>query len=192
MKKSIILSLIIFVAIVIFSLLQKSNWHFSSTTENIFIGLLTSASVVLFLEIAMYLRSENRYAYFKGNFIRTDIYNKLEERKNDKIYESIMPRYNSRLVSTLIKIKHSGEGRFIGIADYEEGSVEFEIFLDSINPSYGEGTYQYLHKHEGYLMPDFGTLKLIRDKVDLKRIYIYYNNIASSGLAEGYEIWEKE
>ena len=192
MKKFIILSLLFFITSIVFCLFQKTCWDISPTTENILIGLLTSACVVLFFETITYLKAVNRYSYFKGNFIRIDIYNKLDQRKDDKIYDSIMSRYNEKNVDHLIKIKHSGDGRFIGTAYYEEGKVSFEIFLDSINPSAGEGTYQYLHKQQGNLMPDFGKLKLFRDKTDISRIYIYYNNIASNGLAEGYEIWEKK
>lgn len=185
-----ILSLLVFIAIILLCLVQKDCWHLSDTTQNILIGLLTSSSVVVFFEVLTFVKAESRFAYFKNNFKRIDIFNKLEQRKDDKIYESILDRYNQRNVNQQIKIEHFGDGRFVGTAYYEEGTVNFEIFLDSINPSYGEGTYQYSHKHDGYLMPDFGKLKLIRDKVNLKRVYIYYNNIASNGLAEGYEIWE--
>lgn len=190
MKKFIILSLLVFIAILILGLVQKDCWHLSATAQNILIGLLTSSSVVIFFEVLTYAKSESQFAYFKNRFKRIDIFNKLEQRKDDKIYESIMDRYNEMNVKQEIKANHFGDGRFVGTAYYGEGTVEFEIFLDSINPSYGEGTYQYSSKHEGYLMPDFGKLKLIRDKVNLKRVYIYYNNIASNGLAEGYEIWE--
>ena len=185
MKRFIIFWLLTFIAFIIFCLFQKDCWSLSGTTENILIGLLTSASAVLFFETIMYLRSRNRFRYFKGAINRIDIFNKLDARKNDKIFESIMSRYNDGKVSQAIKVQNCGDGRFTGTAYYEEGKVAFEIFLDSINPSYGEGTYQYLHKNQGYLMPDFGKLKLIRDKVDSDRIYIYYNNIASNGLAEG-------
>jgi len=190
MKKFIILSLLVFIAIIILCLAQTDCWHLSGTTQNILIGLLTSSSVVVLFEILTYAKTESRFAYFNDNFKRIDIFNKLEQRKDDKIYESIMDRYNIGKIATLIEVKHYGDGRFVGTANYEEGTVKFEIFLDSINPSYGEGTYQYLSKHVGYLMPDFGKLKLIRDEVNLKRVYIYYNNIASNGLAEGYEIWQ--
>ncbi len=95
-------------------------------------------------------------------------------------------------MDSTIKIKHLGEGRFFGSCYYEEGKVEFEIFLDVNNPSYGVGTYQYLSKNKNdYKMPDFGKFELIRDKVDKEKILIYHKNIVPSGLAEGYEIWER-
>jgi low affinity Fe/Cu permease len=192
MRKFIILSLLAIIALIIFILALKTCWTINLTAESILIGLLTSTTVVLFIETITFLKNTSRYSYFNRDFKRLEIYNKLSERRNDKIYEDITPRYNEKNVNTSIKVKHCGEGRFVGTAYYEEGKVEFEIFLDQTNPSYGLGSYQYIHKTKGYEMPDFGKLELIRDKVDKEKIYIYYKNIVPSGLAEGYEVWENK
>jgi len=192
MRKYIIISLLTIIAIVISILALKPCLTLSPTVENILIGILTSSFVVLFIETITFLKNASRYSFLNQDYKRLEIYNKLDERINDKIYENITPRYNEKNVSPSIKIKHYGEGRFGGTAYYEEGDVEFEIFLDQTNPSFGSGTYQYLHKSTGYEMPDFGKWELIRDKVDKEKIYIYYKNIAPSGLAEGYEVWQRQ
>ena len=180
------------IVIVVSILALEHCVNISSTVENILIGILTSSFVVLFTETVTCLKNKSRYSFLNRDYKRLEIYNKLDERKYDKIYEDITPRYNQENVSPSIKITHYGEGRFGGTAYYEEGKVEFEIFLDQTNPSFGSGTYQYLHKRKGFEMPDFGKWELIRDKVDKEKIYIYYKNIAPSGLAEGYEVWERQ
>ena len=192
MKKYIIISLLSIIVIVLSILTLNFPLILTPFAENILIGILTSSFVVLFIETITFLKISSRYSFLNKDYKRLEIYNKLDEKKNDKIYENITPRYSEKNVSPLIKIKNYGEGRFGGTAYYEEGKVEFEIFLDQTNPSFGFGTYQYLHKSKGNEMPDFGKWELIRDKVDKERIYIYYKNIAPSGLAEGYEVWERQ
>lgn len=192
MRKFIIISLLAIIAIVISIISLENCINLSSAAENILIGILTSSFVVFYIETITFLKNVSRYTFLNREYKRLEIYNKLDERKDDKIYEDITPRYNQKNISPSIKITHYGEGRFSGTAYYEQGKVAFEIFLDQTNPSYGSGTYQYLHKSKGYEMPDFGKLELIRDKVDKQKIYIYYKNIAPSGLAEGYEVWERQ
>lgn len=48
------------------------------------------------------------------------------------------------------------------------------------------GTYQYLNRR------DLGSFEVLVDETNPKRIYLYYKNMIPSGLAEGYEIWEKQ
>ena len=161
------------------------------TWKNIFIGALTSSFVVLFIETIALIRDSRKFWYLRGTFKRIEIYNKLAQRKDDKIYEEITQRYIDKKVNSIIKIKSRGDGQFEGTADYEEGKVKFDIVLDKVNPSYGLGTYQYISKKEKYILPDLGKYETIRDKVNQDRIFLHYNNILPSGLAEGYEIWER-
>ena len=112
------------IAIVISILALKSCLNLSSITENILIGILTSSFVVLFIESITFLKNVSRYSFLIRDYKRLKIYNKLDERKDDKIYEDITPRYNEKNVSPSIKIELYGEGRFGGTAYYEEGKVK--------------------------------------------------------------------
>ncbi len=190
MRKTIIISLIALITIITVILALNTSSKLSDLTVNILIGIYTSSIVVLILEIITFLKNSNRYGFLNKKYKRIKIYNKLSDKKNDTIYEEITSRYHENNINSLIKIKHHGDGRFSGSAYYEEGKVKFDVFLDSTNPSFGLGTYQYIEKYKNKDMPDLGKLELVRDKVDDDKIYIYFKNIAPSGLAESYEIWE--
>jgi len=192
MRKVIVISLIFIAIIIIALILTKECLKYNSSIEALLISLLASILVVLIIELITYLMNVSRYSFLSKDFKRIKIFNKIDARAGDTIYEDITNRYNGS-VAPLIKIKHHGEGRFTGKANYEEGLLSFELFLDKTNPSYGTGTYQYTKKYKKYalLMPDFGKLETIRDKNDLKKVYIIYQNISPSGIAAGYEIWKK-
>ena len=48
------------------------------------------------------------------------------------------------------------------------------------------------HQKKGnHTLPDVGYFKLQVDTLNPKRIYVYHNNLIPSGIAQGYEVWEK-
>ena len=194
MRIKVIICLLVIVIITIALILAKDCLNYCSSVENLLIGLLASSLVVLLIEAITYLMNINRYSYLSGKFERIKIFNKLDQRDGDIIYEDITKRYDETKVNKDIHIKDNGEGRFSGEANYEEGKQAFELFLDQTNPSYGKGIYHYAEKHKAYMnsMPDFGKLEIIRDKNNSRTIYIIYQNISPSGIAAGYEIWRKK
>jgi hypothetical protein len=52
-------------------------------------------------------------------------------------------------------------------------------------PITGSGNYKYEGKY------DFGTYNFQIDPENENRILVFYQNTIPSGLAEGYEIWER-
>ena len=86
---------------------------------------------------------------------------------------------------------YQGEGEYNGTATYKDGKVEITINLEKANPKIGKGIYQYNDK------TDLGTYEIQVDRNDINKIYVSYSNVISSnsafsGLARGYEIWEKK
>jgi len=192
MRKTIIIILFVLIAIVIFLLVGLKYFIPCNTyLDNFLYSILASLFVVLFIEIAIWGINKSNFLYFNREYKRIEIYNKLDIRTDDKIYENITPRYIEKNINPSIKIKYKGEGLFQGTADYEIGSVKFEIFLDQTNPNHGSGIYQYTKLKDSNIQSiDFGKYELNRDIVNKRRLIIYYTNIVPSGLAEGYEIWE--
>ncbi|MCX5806949.1 MAG: hypothetical protein NT010_12960 [Proteobacteria bacterium] len=193
MRRTIIIALLL-LAIVITVFLIKPYFLYYQPPKDFLVGLLSSSIVVLFIEAISYWRDLRRFSYLRGKFKRVEIYNKIKPdraTKDGKDYEDMTTRYVAEKVCPLIKIRHLGEGRFTGSAHYEEGKVKFDLLLDALNPAHGFGAYQYTVKKPGYPLPDFGKYELFRDKLNDDRVYVYYENIAPTKRAEGYEVWEK-
>jgi hypothetical protein len=72
-----------------------------------------------------------------------------------------------------------------------EGKKIFEITLVKENPMIGSGSYQYVEKKAGGIMPDVGTYRVLADQ-SRKKLYVQYSNLLPSGIAAGYEIWEQQ
>jgi hypothetical protein len=187
MRRTIIVLLLLVILIIVLLLFLKPCLHYHPMAENILIGLLSSSIVVFLIETISHVRDLRQFSYLSGKFRRVTIYDK----KDKDCYEDITQRYINDHVCPIIKIKRLGEGRFQGTAHYEEGKVAIDILLDAANPVHGFGAYQYTFKKQGYPLPDFGKYELFRDKLNNDRVYVYYENIAPTKHAQGYEIWEK-
>lgn len=157
--------------------------------KNICLGIFGSAVFALILGLIDIASENSRLSFLKGDYTRCKITNRKDERDPDGAYEDLTPRYNAANIDSKISIVHNGEGEYSGTAIYEQGKVRFTINLDRINPSVGSGTYQYVDKKPG--LPDIGTLAIQVDSSNRNILYVFYSNVIPSGLASGYEIWEK-
>lgn len=151
-------------------------------------SILASGCFALIIEWAFLCNEmieNNKLAYLKGEYKRTEITNARDQRNDEGIYDSIMEGYMQ--VNPIITMSHKEGGKYSGVANYAEGEIEFIINLDKTNPLTGSGVYQYTKKDR----PDIGKYTVQVDVNNSGKIYIYYENIIPSGLARGYEIWEK-
>jgi hypothetical protein len=171
----------------IFTILTKET---ASKYISIYSGIFASSLVVMFLEIANWIRDRMKFAYLEGAYMRTAIRNEEEKRnENDEKYTDIMPEYSD--VDPQIELRYRSKGQYNGSLSYKEGFAVFTLYLDPLNPLCGKGSYQYKEKKQGFKMPDIGSYEIQVDCLTKKRIYVRFKNTIPSGLAGGYEIWDK-
>jgi hypothetical protein len=158
----------------------------SDEWNNVVTGLFTSSAVVLMIESISLLHVWVNLSKLKGNYNRT----RITEWSSDlgKHVDII-----DQCSSNDIVLEYKGEGEYKGTATYQQGEVDITINLDKANPNVGNGIYQYKDKN----ITDLGTYEIQIDRNDANKIYINYSNVISSdsavsGLARGYEIWEKK
>jgi hypothetical protein len=163
----------------------------STILNSLFSGIFSSSFVVLIIEITQLYIDWTEYSFLRGPYERIKIENKLDERKNDRIYEDLTKKYADLGIDTAIRLNYMGENKYEGKIEYEEGSAEFYLNLDKVNPYSGVGTYQYKQKKQDYKMPDMGTFRIQFDTVSKNRLFVFHNNLVPSGIAAGYEIWQK-
>jgi len=163
----------------------------ASAWDNLLVGTVSSSLVVAILEIVDIIRDRSQYRFLVGKYQRTRICNKLDKNLGDGIYDDITQRYNEKKVKLDLELSYFGDGKYKGTAGYEEGVAAVTFILDPVNPHTGIGSYQYLSKYGTYPMPDHGTYRIQVDSQDRSRIYVYFQNSIPTGVAAGYEIWEK-
>ena len=164
----------------------------NSDAKNIYIGIFSSSIVVLLLEIIAFFRDRYKYSFLDGIYQRQIITDKQILPINDSIYKDMTQSYKDDNVPDKIKLVYSGDGEYKGTAEYNEGKVEIVINLNADNRNVGTGTYQFTSKKPGYKMPDLGVYKIQVDQANENIIYVYYSNTIPSGIASGYEIWERK
>jgi hypothetical protein len=162
--------------------------------ENILVGILSSSITILILEIVLRIQDYEKYSYLRGNYKRIKFENGLDERnkETDRKYEDITNRYLN--INPLTELKYRGDGKYEGEIEYEEGNTIFTIEINLKNTRTGNGTYFYKDKKPKYIqnMPDHGTYQIFVENIKGKiMLYVYHENYVPSGLAWGYEIWEK-
>ena len=173
------------IAVVSLFVLRTEPWR------SVAAGVLSSALVVLFIELIDARQDRRDLGFLKGKYKRVEIKNKLREPAGDCIYEDITSRYDEKGVTLDLNLTYDGDGKYEGTAHYEEGRAKVSITLDQLNPNSGAGIYQYVNKIGNHLTPDLGTYRIQVDCTDRKRIYVYFQNTLPSCLAAGYEIWER-
>lgn len=158
--------------------------------KDVLIGIISAVLLLLFIEIRDAIKDKKNYGYLAGEYKRMDIFNADPTATSDTKYSSMSLRYAN--VNPQIKFNYKGNRKYEFEADYEEGRKKAVIHLDQINPTEGNGVYQYSSKKGNHTLPDMGYFKLQVDTINPKRLYVYHNNLIPSGLAQGYEIWEKQ
>ena len=176
--------------------------NYNETFRNVIIGVLSSALLLLLVEVILFIRDFLKFSFLAGKYKRLEIYQINENRirwtkdesieingkqfeyKKDSCYHRLA-FYDELSNRKKIKLEYLFNGKYSGTVEYDEGTTKISITLDSTNEMQGKGTYQYTNRR------DLGTYEVQIDKINTKRIYLYYKNTIPSGLAEGYEIWEK-
>ena len=179
----VIITTVLFAAIIFAPCLKLSNEF-----KNVVTGVFTSSLVVLIIELISLLHDLVNLSKLKGTYTRKEITNWDQASSEHK---DITNDYIESNVNDSITLTYQGEGEYNGTATYKDGTVEITINLEKANPKIGKGIYQYYDK------TDLGTYKIQVDRNDINKIYVSYLNVISSnsalsGLAHGYEIWEKK
>lgn len=203
-------------------------FSFKPRTENIFLGILSSAILLLFIEIINFIYDRKKYGFLSKNYkrvlitqknngdlrssdilkeiIEEDKRKKAREKKekdecirfiNDSCYHELL-YYNCNQVDYLIQLDYHYHGIYTGFVEYfdhEKGNwkenkmekikAKVTLNLNTANKMTGSGSYKYLN------CDDFGRYEFQIDEQNPNRIIVSYCNTIPSGLAEGYEVWEK-
>jgi hypothetical protein len=193
--------------------------HISSKTENILIGIFASSLLLLFNEIVQLISDKKNYDYLKGEYKRTiiaDVIEKSDIVKNEKRAEELneeqikefekrglRPIPGSHYLEILpyreigkdwrITLKYLHNGIYDGTADYhkywenfgEKTTVKFTLTLNKSNLTTGSGNYKYMERD------DYGIYSFQMNATNKNEILVTYKNTIPSGLAEGYEKWER-
>lgn len=192
-------------------------FKFQSRTENILIGIFSSIFLLLFLEITNWIIDRQKYGFLHGKYKKvfitqinenrmrsSEIDNASEKEQTDKIkfindscYHEL-DYYDCDRISYFTNLKYHYHGIYTGYVEYfdhirgnwkENKMIKIKakvtLNLNSANKMTGSGSYKYVHKN------DFGKYEFQVDEENAERIIVNYRNTLPSGLAEGYEIWEK-
>lgn len=185
--KNIIILLFLFItATVSFYFAKTSN---VTDTKNIFYNIFSSATVVFLIELIVFIRDWIKYSFLSGIYKRLKIFNENSKKEIDSKYDDMTPIYVEHNVDTNITLHYIGDGKYNGYAYYDKGDkgkTKIILNLDMANPMTGTGAYQYLDKEN----IDIGVLSFQVD-ISKKRLYVFHSNLLPSGLAKGYEIWER-
>jgi hypothetical protein len=188
------------------------NSSINELWKHIIAGIFYSALVLLINEFVQLFRDKKELGILKGKYIRMELFQVLEggkraeqltEAERDKIVSAKQQvvegtRYSKFFdVTDLgweIELNYLFKGSYSGVAKYqnhlerEDANVQPDVFItlhlnDDLNS--GDGTYQYKN------FEVFGTYSLHISPLEPNKIIIGFKNIIPSGIAEGYEIWEK-
>ncbi|MBS1773866.1 MAG: hypothetical protein JST82_13485 [Bacteroidetes bacterium] len=164
-----------------------------SRLDGLLLGVLSSVFLLLFIEIINWYRDKRLYGFIKGKYKRISIYqtNENDARGNNDTIYSELEYYKS--IDWDIHLKYHYNGIYTGTAEYYNHSssdnkktlVSITLNLNTANRMIGEGSYKYISKN------DFGIYSFHVDNDNHNRIILTYKNTIPSGLARGYEIWEK-
>jgi len=195
--------------------------HATAVLNEIIIATFSAVVLLLILEIIFFYRDKNELGYLKGKYIRKyiteineggirsrdidiEFRNKSENESNIKFLLDYkyheLTYYACDKTEWVIILNYEFGGNYIGTAEYYNHTagispfdfskpkvlVDINLSLNSADRITGTGSYKY---HIGV---DYGVYKFQVVDRKKKKILIYYENILPSGLAEGYEIWEKK
>jgi len=185
-------------------------FSFSPRVEGLLIGILSAAALLFLAELVLFIRDKKRFGFLSGKYKRLKIYQLNKDKKQwdkneiievesgeqfeykaDSVYHRLMI-YDSQILTLKINLTYLFGGKYVGKADYNEGSADITISLDTTNEMQGKGTYEYYTRKDGKL-PDIGKyeIQIQSNSQHHTTLFVYYKNTIPSGAAEGYEIWEK-
>ena len=125
--------------------------------------------------------------------------NKGEKYSDDSIYHE-MVYYKCTDTKYAIRLNYEFHGIYSGTAEYffhdsysgrwqdrviKKTKAFITLNLNSANRMTGTGSYKYDS------VDDYGKFEFHINEQNKKELIVYYKNTIPSGLAEGYEIWEK-
>lgn len=187
--------------------------------ENIFIGLFSSTTLLLLLEIFNYFSDKELYSYLEGLYFRTiitDVIANSDIVKSEKRTEELSVDQKQQFIERgLWPIPGS---RYVEIFPYREIGKDWKINLKYLHHGIYQGTAEY-HKYwesnnEKTLVKftltlnqsnlttgsgnykylerdDYGVYQFQLNEDDKDEILVSYKNTIPSGLAEGYEKWRR-
>ena len=158
--------------------------------NDILVGIVSSLILLLLFEFREFVNDQKKYGHFKGPYHRVDIYEVDPDAKSDTKYKSLTERYSK--VTSETYLDYLGGRQYNFEIDYEEGRVKGVLFIDEQNLRIAKGNYQYMSKIGGKHLTDLGEYNVQLDELNYNRLFVFYKNIIPSGLAEGYEIWERK
>jgi hypothetical protein len=186
----------------------RCYFEINSTVENILTGVISSAILLLILEIINFINDKKKYGFISGKYRKVFIAQRnpngqrssvlgeefwRDENKkridDDSCYHELS-FYDLPIKKYITKLKYQYNGIYTGTVQYF-GNTETKVKafvtlnLNLANRMIGMGSYKYARKD------DFGKYEFQVDEENTRRIIVYYKNTIPSGLAEGYEIWEK-
>ncbi|HKC37760.1 MAG TPA: hypothetical protein VKB95_16905 [Chitinophagaceae bacterium] len=196
----------------LFLFLPFLNSSINELWKHIITGVFYSALVLLINEFVQLFRDKKELGILKGKYIRTELFQVLEggkkaeqltQTERDKIEAAKQQVVEGTRYSKVFDVTDLGweieliylfKGSYSGIAKYQnhleggDANVQTDIFItvhlnDDLNT--GDGTYQYKN------FEVFGTYSLHISPLEPNKIIVGFKNIIPSGIAEGYEIWEK-
>ncbi len=173
----------------------RCYFKINSTFENILTGAISSAILLLIIEIINYLNDKRKYGFISGIYKKVSITERIPDgqdnlkRIGDSCYREIS-YYNLSDINYVSDLKYQYHGIYTGTVEYfgdtETKATAFvTLNLNLANKMTGMGSYKYAGKD------DFGKYDFQVDEENTRRIIVYYKNTIPSGLAEGYEIWER-
>ena len=192
-------------------------FNFRSRTENILLGIFSSAILLFFNELLNYIIDIRRYGFLHGKYKRTIITqlnnggvrsseirdaDQIERNENVKFITDscyhYLSYYKCESVNYFIELKYQYNGIYTGYAEYfdhKSGNwkenrmlkVKTVITLNLNLANKMTGSGSYKYSQ----VDDFGRYEFQVDDENYDRIIANYKNTAPSGLSEGYEIWEK-
>ncbi|NCT74342.1 MAG: hypothetical protein GXC78_07435 [Chitinophagaceae bacterium] len=213
----IMLLSIIYLTIAAFSSFSITGKFLTNVINDFAISTISASVLLLIFEIITFIKDRQNLGFLEGKFKRTYITQinnqsksgkeisdrvKVEKDSNIKFLDDYkyheLTFYECDKTTWLIELNYKYGGVYSGTAEYylhgkqsaydfpkPKTDVEINITLNNADLISGIGSYKYK------MADDYGTYKIqVIDKTR-NRILVYYQNIIPSGLAEGYEIWER-
>lgn len=192
-------------------------FEFKPRTENILLGLLSSAYLLMFVEIINWIIDKNKFGFLNGKYKKTLITqvnqdglrsNAIQDANDRELKEKVkyisdtcyhrLDYYECNKVEYRTILEYQYHGIYKGYVEYFDHKngdwknnsfvkvrAKITISLNLANKMTGTGSYKYSNQD------DFGKYEIYVDDENNSRIIVNYENTLPSGLAKGYEIWER-
>lgn len=185
----------------------RCYFEINSTFENILTGIISSSILLLIIEFINFITDKKKYGFISGKYRKVfiaernpngqrssdlpdEFWTKNKKRINDDSCYHELSFYSLPMKKYTTKLKYHHNGIYTGTVKYfgnteTKATAYVTLNLNLANRMTGMGSYKYACKD------DFGKYEFQVDEENARRIIVYYKNTIPSGLAEGYEIWER-